>query len=377
MCATKKKCEFLEPASQQIPEKSSIRQIHLLLRNKQDQNEGNYGELWSQIETARINGEQRRIGVFLKEREANTSAGGIVGPWEQKLTEWAEADKAEFVEIAAGVSHSMAVKDETELDLLKKSSVLSNKVMKHGLVKKMEQVIDSDETMTHEELATYVEEILEDPSKISLKVPKEDVQSCYYPIVQSGGVYDLRVSAQSTKEQLKYDVITVSLGARYKNYCSNIARTFLVDPPKKVSETYEALLEMQDACLAAMKPGNPFKAVYKAAVRFLQDHRNGAFSYLVDHLPKNLGFGTGLDFRESSLLLSPKNGAVFRQGMVFCLSLGFQDLPLEEQDRSSTPEKSPVRIDVILRPLNCEFRDADSLFSFVLSIRSRNSPLMR
>jgi nucleosome binding factor SPN SPT16 subunit len=205
----------------------------------------------------------------------------------------------------------------------------------------MEQIIDSEESMTNEAFATLVEEILEDPSKISLKVPKEDVQSCYFPIVQSGGTYDLRVSAQSTDTKFSHDVITISLGARYRNYCSNIARTFFVDPPKKVSETYEVLLELQEACLEAMKPGSPLKEVYKAAVRFLQS-RPG-FEYLVDHLPKNLGFATGLDFREGTLLLSPKNSVSFKPGMVFCLSVGFQNVELTEADRAATPDKSPVR----------------------------------
>lgn len=213
--------------------------------------------------------------------------------------------------------------------------------MKHGYIKKMEEVIDSEKPITHEELATYVEEILEDPSKISLKVPKEDVSSCYFPIVQSGGTYDLKLSAQSTSERLSHDVITVSLGARYRSYCSNLARTFLVDPPKKVSETYDILLEVQMACLQVMKPGNQLKQVYQAAVHYLQE-RTG-WEYLAQHLPKNVGFATGLDFREGVLALSPKNTASFKAGMAFCLSVGFQDLELSEEDRAASPEKSPVR----------------------------------
>eukprot|EP00529_Nitzschia_sp_RCC80_P037751 CAMPEP_0113449514 /NCGR_PEP_ID=MMETSP0014_2-20120614/5340_1 /TAXON_ID=2857 /ORGANISM="Nitzschia sp." /LENGTH=67 /DNA_ID=CAMNT_0000340797 /DNA_START=92 /DNA_END=292 /DNA_ORIENTATION=+ /assembly_acc=CAM_ASM_000159 len=66
-----------------------------------------------------------------------------------------------------------------------------------------------------------------------------------------------------------------------------MARTFFIDPPKNVSSTYETLLEMQEACIVAMRPGNPLKGVYKAAVRYLTD--NGRDD-LVSKLPKNLGF---------------------------------------------------------------------------------------
>lgn len=342
LLATKKKVDFLQPAADRIPDKSPIRSINLLLRSKDDGNAENYTTLWSELSSARINGSKRQIGMLLKERDANKESGGILGPWESMLDQMIEKHSADLVDVCAGIAFSMAVKDEEELDLLKKSSVLSNKVMKHGYVKKMEEVIDSEEATTHEKLATFVEEIIEDPSIISLKVPKEDVQSCYFPIIQSGGNYDLKVSAQSNSDKFKHDVILVSIGARYRSYCSNIARTFLVDPPKKVSETYEILLELQDACLEAMQPGNPLKAVYKAAVRFLQD-RPGC-EYLIDHLPKTLGFCTGLDFRENALLLSPKNGNLFKQGMVFCLSVGFQNLILSENDKSSTSDKCPVSI---------------------------------
>lgn len=340
--ATKKKCDFLKPAVDAVPEKSPVREIHLLVRSKGESDAESYETLWKEALEARVNGTKRAIGIILKEREVNLAGGGLLGPWEAKLTTESEEQDVDLVDVSAGLSFAMSVKDEVELDLMKKSSVLANKVMKHGYVKKMEEVIDSEVSITHETLAAYVEEILDDPSKISLKVPKEDVQSCYSPIVQSGGTYDLKVSAQSTGDKLSNDVIIVSIGARYKQYCSNIARTFFVDPPKKVSESYEVLLELQEACLAAMKPGNQLKAVYKAAVSYLQAKKG--FEYLAEHLPKTLGFCTGLDFRENNMLLSPKNQVTFKKGMVFCLSVGFQDLELTKSDRTTLSDKSPVRL---------------------------------
>jgi nucleosome binding factor SPN SPT16 subunit len=395
--ATKKKCDFLKQAAENVPEKSGIQEIHMLLRSKEDGNAASYEELLKEACSGVVtkNGDDENgaktlpaLGLILKERTANSEGGGIVGPWEQKLTAAAEGDDAtvKVVDVTNGLAFAIAIKDDIELDLMKKSSVLSNKVMKHGYVKKMEEVIDSEKAMTNDELATFVDEILEDPSKIALKVPKEDVQPCYFPIVQSGGTYDLKVSAQSTTDTLKHDIIMVSLGARYKNYCSNISRTFFVDPPKKVSGTYEVLMEMQDACLEVMKPGNQLKAVYKAAVAFLQE-RSG-YEYLVDHLPKSLGYATGLDFRESAFSLTAKNPASFKKGMVFCLSLGFQNLDLSEPDLAATPDKSPVSLFVTsVVCVSCSFcwmpgfeSQCLTLFPvsscFCLYCRSRNYPRM-
>jgi nucleosome binding factor SPN SPT16 subunit len=328
---TKKKCDFLEAAAK-IPKGSPLKAVHLLHKSKGDNNADNFETLLRAI--PKSDEGKRIVGCLTKEADINTT--GMVAAFEAALS---EADDIEVVDNAAGLSFVLATKDDMELDLMKKSSVLSNKVMKHGCVARLEEIIDAEEKITHETFSAYIEEILEDPSKIKLKVPKEDVSACYNPIVQSGGEYDIKVSAASNSNELKYDIIIVSMGARYKSYCSNVARTFLVDPPKKVSETYEHLLGMQEACTKAMKPGKPFKNVYKAAVTYLQE--NNA-EHLIPTLPKNLGFSIGMDFRDANLTLSPKNSATFKPGMTFSLACGFHNVELSEKDRSSTPKQSAV-----------------------------------
>ena len=328
--ATKKKCEFIKP----VVGKNDKFKIKLLLRTKEDGNAENYQTL---LDLSRKgDSENKKLGILTKERTYNKSNGSLVGPYEELLDKQTDL---ELVDIAPALTLVMAAKDETEWDLMKKSSVLSNKVMKHGFVKRLEEIIEEEKKITHENFAQEIEAILEDPNKIKLNVPQSDVGSCYFPIIQSGGNYDLKVSAQSTGKQLSHDIITVSLGARYKLYCSNISRTFLVDPPKKVSAMYTTLLEMQEECIKAMQPGSQLKAVYKAAVKYLKDNDH---EDLIEKLPKNLGFCQGIDFRDSTLTLSAKNNVPFRPGMVFCLMVGFQNLELTEKDVEDTPSASPV-----------------------------------
>lgn len=337
VCATKKKLEFLRPAV----DKDEDFKVHLLLRNKEDGNAKNYAMLLKQLKEKNNDG-FCKVGVLMKERAGNKDAAkaAIVSAYEKKLDESVEAKELELVDATHGVAIVMAVKDEAERDLMKKSSVLSNKVMKHGFMKRLEEIIEEDKVITHEKFASEINDILEDPSKIKLNVPIEDVHPCYFPIVQSGGEYELKVSAQSTSKTMSNDIIIVSLGSRYRLYCSNITRTFLVDPPKTVSKVYEVLLEVQEACLKAMVPGQPLKSVYKAAVNYLNSNGHEGF---VDNLPKNLGFAQGLDFRDSTLLLSSKNNVQMKNGMVFCLSIGFHNLELTESNLSNTPNNSPVK----------------------------------
>lgn len=43
-------------------------------------------------------------------------------------------------------------------------------------------------------------------------------------------------------------------------------------------------------------------------------------------MTKAVGFGTGIEFRESALLIGPKNTAVAKKGQVYNVNLGFSDL---------------------------------------------------
>ncbi|KAI9126998.1 hypothetical protein K1719_001557 [Acacia pycnantha] len=86
---------------------------------------------------------------------------------------------------------------------------------------------------------------------------------------RSGGEFDLRPSALSNDELLHYDsssVIICAVGARYKSYCSNIGRTFLIDAGPFQSKAYEVILKCHEAAIGSLKLGNKMSAAYLAAV---------------------------------------------------------------------------------------------------------------
>ena len=98
--------------------------IKLLLRNKQDNNAGNYQTLLNYA----TGGDDSKVGIIAKERAYNKENGNIIGPFETLLD---EEDSLELVDVAPALSLVMGPKDETEWDLMKKSSVLSNLSLIH------------------------------------------------------------------------------------------------------------------------------------------------------------------------------------------------------------------------------------------------------
>ena len=67
-------------------------------------------------------------------------------------------------------------------------------------------------------------------------------------------------------------------------------------------------------------PGAKFNKIYEQVVEFVKSKDES----LVDKLTKNLGFVTGIEFREGSLLLNAKTTATVEKGMVFNVNVGFQ-----------------------------------------------------
>ena len=90
--------------------------------------------------------------------------------------------------------------------------------------------------------------------------------------------------------------------SRYRSYCSNIARTFLVNPSEKIQSIYNLLVNTEEHIMSELKDGAKLSSVYKSAVNFVKKESPD----LVDNLTKNFGFAMGIEFREGSLTIAPK-----------------------------------------------------------------------
>jgi nucleosome binding factor SPN SPT16 subunit len=107
----------------------------------------------------------------------------------------------------------------------------------------------------------------------------------YTPIIQSGGVYDLKPSAESDGRNLKAGVIIANVGLRVRSYCANIGRTFLIDPAKQQEKNYAFLVEVQKFMISLLKAG----AVVKEVVGQVNDYVRDKKPELADFLVKSFG----------------------------------------------------------------------------------------
>ena len=61
-----------------------------------------------------------------------------------------------------------------------------------------------EKKIAHEKLAEETEDIFTEPAKLGVKLSPEFLESCYTPIIQSGGKFDLKPSAFSNGDNLYY-----------------------------------------------------------------------------------------------------------------------------------------------------------------------------
>ena len=209
--------------------------LELLPRDKTDKNKANYAAL---VAALRSSHSSKVVATLGKEKPIGDLATG----WRAALA--AEADLAQ-VELGPALAELLVVKEDKEVSCVKRAAIFSAVVMQKSLVKRIEDCIEEDKKEKHSILADETEKAFEDPAKLGVKLAADLLESCYTPIIQSGGVFDLKPSAQSSDEKLHYGTITCSLGARYKSYCANVGRTLIINPSKAQERNYKLLLELQ------------------------------------------------------------------------------------------------------------------------------------
>lgn len=237
--------------------------------------------------------------------------------WKKALKE----ESFEMVDVSAAIAYIMCPKEEPEILTVKKACIVSVDVFTKYLKDNIMEIIDSDKKVKHSKLAEGVEQALSDKKYVT-GVDTSQLDMCYPAIIQSGGNYSLKFSAMSDKNHLHFGAIVCSLGARYKSYCSNIARTLLVNPTETIQGNYNFLLELEEEILKKLVAGTKLCDVYESGIKFAKKEKPN----LTENLTKIFGFAMGIEFRENSIIIGPKCNAVARKGMIFNIYIGLSNL---------------------------------------------------
>nr|XP_011765462.1 FACT complex subunit SPT16 [Macaca nemestrina] len=298
--ASKKKVEFLKQIANTKGNENAngAPAITLLIREKNESNKSSFDKM---IEAIKESKNGKKIGVFSKDK----FPGEFMKSWNDCLNK----EGFDKIDISAVVAYTIAVKEDGELNLMKKAASITSEVFNKFFKERVMEIVDADEKVRHSKLAESVEKAIEEKKYLAGADPST-VEMCYPPIIQSGGNYNLKFSVVSDKNHMHFGAITCAMGIRFKSYCSNLVRTLMVDPSQEVQENYNFLLQLQEELLKELRHGEvpPFPDFYLFLFRF----------------------GMGIEFREGSLVINSKNQYKLKKGMVFSINLGFSDLTNKE-----------------------------------------------
>lgn len=261
------------------------------------------------------------MGVLIKEKPF----GKIVDGWATILSE----NNFEQIDVTKAVSTLLAPKDSDEFDYLRNAATASTIAMSETFVDELSTIIDEEQRITHAKLSEKIEAKIDSSKFLKSKEVKLDtafdlsqLEWCYAPIVQSGGQFDLKPSAVSDDRQLHSGVIYASLGLRYHSYCSNIGRTFLINPTDTQQKNYEFVQQLQRNVISFLKAGVVCSDAYAHALAYVKNKR----PELAANFINNIGYAIGIDFRDGTFAMNPKNNNKLVEDMTLCLVIGFTDI---------------------------------------------------
>ena len=206
--------------------------------------------------------------------------------------------------------------------------------MSQYFVEEMSEILDAEKKVTHKALGDMVDKKIDDEQFFS-KLPDfsaSQLDWTYGPVIQSGGNYDLKISALSDNNYLHAGTIIAGIGLRYKSYASMVARTYLVDPNKSQESNYKLLSHIHETLIKEAQEGVTVKDLYNKALSIIRAKK----PELEKHFLKNVGAGIGFEMKDSTLVLSGKNTRTLKDGMTLGIMTGFSDITNPDpQDKTS------------------------------------------
>jgi len=192
------------------------------------------------------------------------------------------------------------VKDESEIEKLRKTAKLADEVMG--------ETIDSIcPGMTERDIKKKIEELFMQKGADGLS---------FEPIVASGPNSSMPHYCEDSRVIQKKDIIILDLGCKYKGYCSDISRTVFVggitDEEKKV---YDIILRANKAGEEAAKQGVKAEKVDKASRDIIKSEGYGQYFL------NRTGHGIGISVHEAPYIRTG-NKQILEKGMAFSVEPG-------------------------------------------------------
>lgn len=240
--------------------------------------------------------------------------------------------KCELVPLEGIIENFRILKDELEIEKIRKAASIADKAFEH--------------------IQSFIKPgVSERDISIELEffMKKQGASALSFPSIVASGVRSALPHGAATDKLLKEgEFLTLDFGCVYEEYCSDMTRTVVVGKPNdKMLDIYNTVLKAQEAALCAIKPEVSCFDVDKIARDIIKECGYG------EYFGHGLGHGVGRIVHESPRL-SPKSKEILKAGMIVTDEPGIylpdfggvriEDLVLVTKDGYEVLSKSPKEL---------------------------------
>jgi Xaa-Pro aminopeptidase len=216
------------------------------------------------------------------------------------LIEMKSALGADYVNGSATLSPLRRVKDETELQYMRRAGAIADAAMED--ISKFIRAGISEREIQEKLTALFTAHGGEGLS--------------FSPIVAAGPGGSMPHYQGNSKILSDGDFVVVDMGCRYKGYCSDMTRTFCVgEPSEEMKRVYSVVLEAQKTGEAAVAAGSTGQDVDRASRKVIRDAGYG------EYFLNRLGHGVGIAIHEEPYIIEG-NDRPLEPGNVFSVEPG-------------------------------------------------------
>ncbi|MFC7684378.1 M24 family metallopeptidase [Ureibacillus sp. GCM10028918] len=207
--------------------------------------------------------------------------------------------QANFVRLDDKINEMRVIKDEIEIEKMRKAARLADYAIEIGCT-------EIAEGKTEMEILTAIENAIQ----------AEGCKMSFETMVLSGPKTASPHGTPGDRKVLKGDMILFDLGVIYDGYCSDITRTVAFgEPTEAQKEIYNTVRQANENAIAAVKPGVRAMDLDKIARDTITDAGYG------EYFTHRLGHGLGISVHEYPSVTGT-NELELKSGMVFTIEPG-------------------------------------------------------
>jgi Xaa-Pro aminopeptidase len=265
----------------------------------------------------------RRIGF-----EANFATVGQIDALstaiKELLKDHAGAHPPELVPVENVMSNIRRVKDDTEIDLIRKSVVIAEEAFEviRGLIK----VGDTENYLAGQLVA---------------ELRSRGASNSSFPVIVAAGAASSLPHYRASEKTVQRDQpLLIDWGAIYQGYCSDLTRTMMLGRVSdRIRQIYHVVLEAQQTAINFLRPGVTTHQADRVARDVIE---KAGFGQYFGH---GLGHGIGRDIHELPSMGKNTRDEELRPGMIVTVEPGIY-----------LPGEGGVRIedDVLITHSSCE-----------------------